>query len=957
MVYSGAVDRIVGRPPPKTGDIVLVTNESEKPIAWGIYNSVSMFSVRLMQMEEDANRDPSSILDMELLLQSRMNDALDLRRRLELPRSDTNVYRLVNSQGDRLSGLIVDVFGNHAVIASSAAWVEKYRSVIELLVRQIPEIDDIKWRPSVEILKEEGLNIDIECEEPISTENRVKVMENGINYIISLEGQKTGFYADQRDNRLLVGSLSKGRTVLDMCCYSGGFALNAAFGGAVHVTGNDVSIQGIMVPTKTNRYRNLNGLAMCLTKKGGLLMTCSCSGAMTQSGSFLSVLQRAASSVGRKITVLRHAGAATDHPIDPSYPEGAYLTSGSVQVEREIGYSFDMKAKLRIEIATYYAAFNVEIGWLIQTNIPTAIPLQNQDNIRKSQRGESSYANHCLSMNQVEQEVEIGGRGRVGDATMEESGEGTQNVVATATGRGVGTCKGLSLEQRAEMVRIFNGYTTENVLKVHGSTLAGKHSNTLAGSSFGVSEVESRGKRKAVGAAPNSIIDMFDSKAREEADDAIGKLFYTAGIPFNVARSPYYKEAMTKVAKAGTNYVPPGDTKLRTTILDRNSSTVNLLMEEMKVTWVSHGCSIIMDGWTDIRHCPLINVIVSCKDGPYFLRAIDCSGKRKDVEFQYQIFKNAIGEVGLSNVVQVVTDAAYVRRATGKLVEREYWHIYWTPWCVHAMNNALKGIGKIQWVNQIVTEARDVQNVIKYGDSNSPNLGEIYECIDNMHGQMKATIEVRDPTLEFYNEHIQPIIQQRWEKLNTPLHMVGYALNPKWYVERPGRVIPLDDDEEASQIRMEWLDFAELDGYKTSAKADKVTIAQEKPVSWWQLYGLLGLLRPLAICLLSQVSNSSAFERNWSTYGWIHSVKRNKFTSTRAKKLVVVHSVLCLMDRKTPEYNQTPALRWDVDPEEPRQVEEDNIVQRGLIGLTFEDKDASTNEEFMDITSDVDSDF
>ncbi|KAH9291987.1 hypothetical protein KI387_042831, partial [Taxus chinensis] len=633
--------------------------------------------------------------------------------------------------------------------------------------------------------------------------------------------------------------------------------------------------------------------------------------------------------------------------------------------------------------------------------------------------------------------------------------------------RGVGTCKGLSLEQRAEMVRIFNGNTTDNVPEVRGSTLAGKPTNTLAGSSFGVSEVESRGKRKAVGAAPNSVVDMFDSKAREEADDAIGKFFYAAGIPFNVARSPYYKEAMAKVAKAGTSYVPPGDTKLRTTILDRNYSKVNLLMEEMKVTWVSHGCSIIMDGWTDIRHRPLINIIVSCKDGPYFLRAIDCSGKRKDVEFQYQILKDAIEEVGPSNVVQVVTDAAYVCRAAGKLVEREYRHIYWTPCCVHAMNNALKDIGKIQWVNQIVTEARDVQkficnhhtslalfrnfskkeflkpvdtrfasyfillermselqeplqimimtqdwtrwresktdqgkkvkevvlretfwvdmkyiisiiapvfSVIKYGDSNSPNLGEIYECIDSMLGQMKAAIRVRDPTLEFYNEHIQPIIQRRWEKLNTPLHMAAYALNPKWYVERPGRVVPLDDDEvkkglmkafkkmytpqEASQIRLEWLDFTELDGYKTSAKADRVTIAQEKPVSWWRLYGLSGLLRPLAIRLLSQVSSSSASERNWSTYGWIHSVKRNRLTSARAEKLVVVHSALRLIDRKTPEYKQTPALRWDVDPEEPRQVEEDNTVQRGLIGLTFEDEDASTNEEeFMDIASDADSDF
>ncbi|KAH9326223.1 hypothetical protein KI387_006401, partial [Taxus chinensis] len=64
----------------------------------------------------------------------------------------------------------------------------------------------------------------------------------------------------------------------------------------------------------------------------------------------------------------------------------------------------------------------------------------------------------------------------------------------------------------------------------------------------------------------------------------------------------------------------------------------------MKVTWVSHGCSIIMDGWTDIRHRPLINIIVSCKNGSYFLRAIDCSGKRKDAKFQYQILKDATEE-------------------------------------------------------------------------------------------------------------------------------------------------------------------------------------------------------------------------------------------------------------------------------------------------------------------------
>uniref|UniRef100_A0A7N2LLK7 PUA domain-containing protein n=1 Tax=Quercus lobata TaxID=97700 RepID=A0A7N2LLK7_QUELO len=411
MVYSGAVDRIIGRPPPRTGDIVLVADGTEKPIGWGLYNSVSMFCVRLMQLEEEATRDPPCALNMEKLLEARIDAARELRKSLGLPSANTNAYRLVNSEGDRLSGLIVDVFGDLAVIASSAAWVEKYKQEIEACISRIDEINHINWRPSVEILKEEGINLsDLKEMRPSACPERTKldtpppktkpqdsqissgckhsptrdacllVMENGIFYAISLEGQKTGFYADQRENRQFISTISDGQKVLDICCYSGGFALNAARGGAVNVTGVDTSLPALelakenivlnnmdpgrisflredaaefmkgalskneswdviivdppkLAPRKKvlqsalGMYRTLNSLAMQLTKRGGLLMTCSCSGAMTQSGMFLPTLQGAASMAGRKITVLRQAGAACDHPIDPSYPEGAYLSN------------------------------------------------------------------------------------------------------------------------------------------------------------------------------------------------------------------------------------------------------------------------------------------------------------------------------------------------------------------------------------------------------------------------------------------------------------------------------------------------------------------------------------------------------------------------------------------------------------------------------------------------------
>ncbi|XP_010260742.1 PREDICTED: ribosomal RNA large subunit methyltransferase I isoform X3 [Nelumbo nucifera] len=379
MVYSGAVDRIIGRPPPKTGDIVLVADGTEKPIGWGLFNSVSMFCVRLMQLEEEAARDPSCALNMEKLLETRIAAATELRKNIGLPSADTNAYRLVNSEGDRLSGLIIDIFGDIAVIASSAAWVEKYKSEIESCINRTNEINHIKWRPSIDILKEEGLDVS-DLQESHPQPSLERVMENGISYAISLEGQKTGFYADQRENRKFISTVSKGCKVLDVCCYSGGFALNAALGGAINVMGIDTSLPAlelakeniglnnldprsisflkiaasefmksaaarheswdlvILDPPKlaprrevlqnaSGMYRNLNSLAMQITKRGGLLMTCSCSGAMTQSGKFLGILQSAASMAGRKVTVLRQAGAACDHPIDPSYPEGAYLSN------------------------------------------------------------------------------------------------------------------------------------------------------------------------------------------------------------------------------------------------------------------------------------------------------------------------------------------------------------------------------------------------------------------------------------------------------------------------------------------------------------------------------------------------------------------------------------------------------------------------------------------------------
>lgn len=160
---------------------------------------------------------------------------------------------------------------------------------------------------------------------------------------------------------------------------------------------------------------------------------------------------------------------------------------------------------------------------------------------------------------------------------------------------------------------------------------------------------------------------------------------------FNVTHFHFIKKRLGRLMHHCASSVNLGEYKMRTTFLDIHYSQVNLLIEELKESWTRTSCSIVMDGWISITHQPLINIIVSCWASHYFLRAIDCSGKKKDVNFQFQLLKDAIEEIGASNVVRIVTDSIAVCRLAKKMVQQYYKHIFWNS-CVHA----LKNIGKIE---------------------------------------------------------------------------------------------------------------------------------------------------------------------------------------------------------------------------------------------------------------------
>ena len=152
-------------------------------------------------------------------------------------------------------------------------------------------------------------------------------------------------------------------------------------------------------------------------------------------------------------------------------------------------------------------------------------------------------------------------------------------------------------------------------------------------------------KRKVVG---NSALEKaFSLMAREELQVEIARMFYTSGLPFHLARNPYYVKVYTSACKSKLeSFVPPGYNLLRTTLLENKWANVERLLESIKNTWKTKGISLVTDGWTDVQRRPLINFIAMSKSGPMFLKAVNCEGEFKDKHFIADLIVKTIMEVG-----------------------------------------------------------------------------------------------------------------------------------------------------------------------------------------------------------------------------------------------------------------------------------------------------------------------
>ncbi len=365
-VLCSAVERVVGEP--ADGDAVDVCSHQGRFIARGVYNSHSRIRVRLYTWYDAEPLDES-------FWRRRIQSAIDLRRQLGLDQP-RGAVRLVYSEGDGLSGLIADRYGDYLVVHPTALAIARRLETIVAILQQITQPKAILVRTDPATVKAEGLELHDGFYQGEPPPEPVTIEEYGLQFRVDLTaGQKTGFYLDQRDNRQAASRYCRGRRVLDMFCYTGGFSLAAAQAGAVEVLGVDSSqtaialaaenaalnrlsqvsfrcgdcfqtMQGLIdagqrfgvvildpprfarsrrnIPEALRAYHWLNRLACELLEEDGILATCSCSGHVGRE-QFLEMLLGVSQQTGRDIQVLEQRGAAPDHPVAITCRETEYL--------------------------------------------------------------------------------------------------------------------------------------------------------------------------------------------------------------------------------------------------------------------------------------------------------------------------------------------------------------------------------------------------------------------------------------------------------------------------------------------------------------------------------------------------------------------------------------------------------------------------------------------------------
>lgn len=367
-VFSGAIANVPAEGI-EEGEVVRVIGHDGRVLGAGDWQ-IGSIAVRMLQFGSvDGDIDES-------FFRQRLEDAYKLRRSLGLIREDNDSYRLVHGEGDFLPGLVIDIYGETAVMQAHSVAMHYRREMLAGLLTQQKDLGVKNVYYKSETTLPYKARLDPQNDYLTGSFTSDVAVENGLRFRVDwLKGQKTGFFLDQRDNRALLEKYSHGRSVLNMFCYTGGFSVYAMRGGARRVVSVDSSAKAIAltdsnmslnfpddgrheavaedafkyleamgdgefdlivldppafakhrsaIPNALRGYQKLNAAAMRKIASGGILFTFSCSQAISARDLRLAVFS-AAASTGRKVRILHQMTQPADHPVSIYHPEGEYL--------------------------------------------------------------------------------------------------------------------------------------------------------------------------------------------------------------------------------------------------------------------------------------------------------------------------------------------------------------------------------------------------------------------------------------------------------------------------------------------------------------------------------------------------------------------------------------------------------------------------------------------------------
>ncbi len=368
-IYSGAIAKIVAG---EAGAVAEVYAASGEKLGLALLNEGHSIAAHMIAFGAESVSEA---------LKNRLENAVSLRKKWFDPKI-TNAVRLINAEGDGIPGLIVDSYADVLVIQISHPGIEKLKEEIVSLLISLCKPKAI-YEKSTSFLRKKGGMKEERAHIYGEVCPDVEILENGICYSVDLiEGQKTGFFLDQRESRSLVASLSKNRRVLNCFAYTGGFSLAALSGGAVHVDSVEISakcearleknIELNSLPQDRHQficadvfdylktsdwnydlvildppafvkkrddvakafraYKDMNAYAMSKMAPNTLLLTCSCSYHIEES-LFQNILFRAANEAKRSVRIVGQHRIAIDHPVSIFHPESAYLKSFLLAIE------------------------------------------------------------------------------------------------------------------------------------------------------------------------------------------------------------------------------------------------------------------------------------------------------------------------------------------------------------------------------------------------------------------------------------------------------------------------------------------------------------------------------------------------------------------------------------------------------------------------------------------------